>query len=135
MLALLAIADWANDDGICWPRLGQLARKARLTPMGARYCLRRLLKEGVVTVEKNAKAGQPRTLKISGQYLPKSGAVSASRGGSDTASPRGSDTAPAYKEEPSLTVKDKIQKSGKVLDRERRDREANLAEAKRRGLA
>ncbi len=31
LLLLLALADWANDDGICWPREERLARKVRLS--------------------------------------------------------------------------------------------------------
>ena len=31
LLLLLAIADHANDDGICWPSVARLAHKARTT--------------------------------------------------------------------------------------------------------
>jgi hypothetical protein len=32
LLVLLAIADFADDDGVAYPSIGTLARKARLSP-------------------------------------------------------------------------------------------------------
>jgi hypothetical protein len=31
LLVLLALADWANDDGWCWPKIETIAAKARIT--------------------------------------------------------------------------------------------------------
>ena len=31
LLLLLALADFANDDGICWPRIDTLAKKIRMS--------------------------------------------------------------------------------------------------------
>ena len=35
LLVLLALADWSNDDGYCWPSIDKIARKARITERGA----------------------------------------------------------------------------------------------------
>lgn len=70
LLALLALADWADDDGMCWPKVDQLAVKARLTRSGTQYCLRRLIEEGAVVVEKESLGpGKPRVFRIGAQYL------------------------------------------------------------------
>ena len=31
LVTMLALADWADDDGLCWPSLPQLAKKSRVT--------------------------------------------------------------------------------------------------------
>lgn len=97
LLALLALADWANDDGVCYPGLSQLAKKARLTESGARYCLRKLIADGAVSVDKDrGEEGMPRILRVGGQYLPpEGGAVGGGRGGSKPM---------RNKEEPSLST-------------------------------
>ena len=41
LLVLLAIADHANDDGICWPSVARLARMARVSE---RQCQRLILR-------------------------------------------------------------------------------------------
>ena len=42
LLVLLAMADFANDNGICWPSLPALGRKARLSERQVRRVLRDL---------------------------------------------------------------------------------------------
>jgi hypothetical protein len=39
LLVMLALADFANDDGECWPSIPVLAEKARLTERGIQYLL------------------------------------------------------------------------------------------------
>jgi hypothetical protein len=40
LLVLLAMADWADDDGRrCFPTQGTLAAKSRMTDRNLRYCL------------------------------------------------------------------------------------------------
>lgn len=99
LLALLALADWSDDDGICWPKVEQLAEKARLTRSGAQYCLRKLLADGAIEIAKESPGpGKPRTYKLSAQYLnpsPKRGLVKREKGLSNPL---------RNKEEPSLTV-------------------------------
>jgi Helix-turn-helix domain len=46
LLMLLAIADFANDDGEAWPSVPTLAKKSRLSERQAQYALRRLVKSG-----------------------------------------------------------------------------------------
>ena len=50
ILTLLALADWANDEGVCWPSIPKLALKARQSERNVRYILRELQADGFVTV-------------------------------------------------------------------------------------
>jgi DNA-binding IscR family transcriptional regulator len=43
---LLALADYCNDDGECWPSMAALARKSRVTERGAQKIVRRLVEDG-----------------------------------------------------------------------------------------
>lgn len=61
LLVLLALADWANDDGMrIYPGLPQLAAKARLTVRQAQRALRRLKEDGVIVATDGAKGGRGR---------------------------------------------------------------------------
>ncbi|RJL09427.1 helix-turn-helix domain-containing protein [Paracoccus siganidrum] len=51
LLVLLAIADFADDDGYCWPSVKTLAAKARMTERGVQKIIRRLEVQGYVSVE------------------------------------------------------------------------------------
>jgi len=46
LLVLLALADWANDDGYCWPTISALANKARLSERAVQQILGRLTATG-----------------------------------------------------------------------------------------
>lgn len=46
LLVLLALADWANDDGYCWPTVSALASKARLSERAVQQILGRLTATG-----------------------------------------------------------------------------------------
>jgi hypothetical protein len=48
LLVLLALADRATDDGICWPGVNELARKARLGPRQVERALKELEQEGEI---------------------------------------------------------------------------------------
>lgn len=39
---MLALADWANDEGVCWPRMATLAGKARLSERAVKRVVDRL---------------------------------------------------------------------------------------------
>ena len=41
-LVLLALADWANDEGLCWPSIDRVALKASLTSRGVQKTIRSL---------------------------------------------------------------------------------------------
>lgn len=45
-LVLLALADFCNDAGVCWPSMKLIGAKASLSERGARKVVRRLEKEG-----------------------------------------------------------------------------------------
>jgi DNA-binding IscR family transcriptional regulator len=46
LLVLLALADWASDDGYCWPTVPALAAKARLSERAVQQILGRLTATG-----------------------------------------------------------------------------------------
>ena len=46
LLVMLAIADFANDDGEAWPSVGTLAKKSRLSEREIQYALRRMEQSG-----------------------------------------------------------------------------------------
>jgi hypothetical protein len=48
---LLALADYANDEGECWPSIGGVARKTCLTDRGVRKIIRRLQDDGWLEVD------------------------------------------------------------------------------------
>src|SRR4051794_958033 len=51
-VVLLALADWARDDGLCWPGQEAIARKARVSDRTVRDILSRLEGRGMITREK-----------------------------------------------------------------------------------
>lgn len=51
LLVLLGIADFANDEGIAYPSIPTLAKKARLTPRNAQRAIRRLIAAGELGIE------------------------------------------------------------------------------------
>jgi hypothetical protein len=53
LLVLLAIADYANTDGIAWPAVPTLARKARMSKRNVQRWLRALQRDGELNVLRN----------------------------------------------------------------------------------
>lgn len=51
LLVLLALADWANDEGVAWPSMDRLAEKARIDRRSAQRIVRQLAKDGVLVLE------------------------------------------------------------------------------------
>jgi hypothetical protein len=48
LLVLLALADHARDDGLCWPSMRSIAAKARIEERSAQRIIRRLIEKGFV---------------------------------------------------------------------------------------
>lgn len=65
LLVLLALADWAKDDGTSiFPKLDTLAQKARLSVRGAQMCMARLRQDGVIVEVSPARRGRAAQYKI-----------------------------------------------------------------------
>jgi len=61
LLVLLALADYANDDGYCWPSIKTLSERSRLLDRSVRRILRKLEKDGeIVTQTKGGVNGSNR---------------------------------------------------------------------------
>ncbi len=54
LLVLLAVADFANEEGTAYPSIETLAKKARMSPRNARYVIGDLVKAGELVVKRNA---------------------------------------------------------------------------------
>ncbi len=50
LLVLLALADYANDNGICWPAVATLAKKTRVSERHVRRILGALERNGNVAI-------------------------------------------------------------------------------------
>ena len=70
LLTLLALADWADDEGKCFPKLTSIAKKARLSQRGVTFCLKRLIDDGAIEItQESTGPGRSRTYQIGTQYL------------------------------------------------------------------
>lgn len=59
LLALLALADWSDDEGRCFPAMASIAAKVRLSRSQAQRVVHRLIEMGFVTVTGNETGGAP----------------------------------------------------------------------------
>lgn len=57
LLAMLALADWSDDEGRCWPSIPSIARKIRLSPVQARRVVHRLIEDGYICVSAGKTGG------------------------------------------------------------------------------
>lgn len=48
LVILLALADFCNDEGYCWPSIPTIARKTRASIRGVYYTLKKLQSQGLV---------------------------------------------------------------------------------------
>lgn len=53
LLVLLALADWANDAGVCWPSVPKIALKARLSERQVRRIIEELQERKILTIQEN----------------------------------------------------------------------------------
>ena len=110
-LALLALADYASPEGICWPGMEVIAKRICLSRSQAQRVIHSLINEGVVSVIGNVYGGAPgstRRYQINLQRLTGSidatGSTDAAEG-SHLCGDRGRTHATQTVIEPSLTVK------------------------------
>ena len=66
LLMLLAIADHANDDGLCWPSIERLAHKCRVKERQAKNIIAKLIAQGEITVERGQGRGHTSHYRIKG---------------------------------------------------------------------
>lgn len=59
LLALLALADWSDDDGRCWPSIAAISKKIRLQPRQAQRIVHQLMDDGFLSVTGNKNGGAP----------------------------------------------------------------------------
>lgn len=59
LLALLALADWSDDEGRCYPSVAAIAFKTRLSRSQAQRVMHNLIGSGFVSVEGNENGGRP----------------------------------------------------------------------------
>jgi hypothetical protein len=83
LLSLLALADWSDDDGRCYPSMAAIAKKTRLSISQARRVVHGLIGDGFVQVIGNENGGPPGS---SRQYRIDIGHLTACIGASGTAS-------------------------------------------------
>jgi hypothetical protein len=57
-LVLVCLADFANDEGECWPKVETVARKCNLSEGGARAVIKRLSDRGFLTIEQHSGRGK-----------------------------------------------------------------------------
>ena len=59
LLALLALADWSDDNGRCYPSMAAIAKKIRLSSSQSRRVVHSLIDAGFVSVIGNENGGAP----------------------------------------------------------------------------
>ncbi len=59
LLALLALADWSDDEGRCFPSIKSIAKKIRLKERQAQRAVNKLINNGYVKVISNKFGGSP----------------------------------------------------------------------------
>lgn len=59
LLVMLALSDWADDEGRCWPSIAKVAEKCRLSRSQVQRVVHRLIAGGHLFVEANAAGGAP----------------------------------------------------------------------------
>jgi hypothetical protein len=68
-LVLLALADWANDDGLCWPSIATIAAKSSLKERAVQMTIRSLEEAGFVRREEVVGRGNRYWLRMPPQEM------------------------------------------------------------------
>ena len=63
-LVLLALANYASDDGKCWPSLDKLGKDTGLHPKSVSRCIRRLKKRKLIETKRRMNSSSVILLKI-----------------------------------------------------------------------
>ena len=79
LIVLLALADWANDDGVCWPSLPKVADKARVSKGAVSHIIHRLANDGFITIHETG-SGRGHTSRYSIHPMPKRAEKQAAKG-------------------------------------------------------
>lgn len=94
-LALLCLADYADDNGICWPSMSAIARRLCRSESQTRRAVHQLIDAGIVEVIGNALGGDPgssRRYRILIERLTPSADASPTPSVHDTPAPSAGDT-------------------------------------------
>jgi hypothetical protein len=108
LLTFLALGDWSNDEGVCWPKIATLAKKSRQSVRNARYAVELLCRDGFLVVDVNPGRGHQNDFRLNLQKLQHLASQKV-----QFTTPKGAigdtkrcKTQQRNKEEPSLTVSD-----------------------------
>jgi hypothetical protein len=110
LLVLLAIADFADDNGTAFPAVETLAEKARMTARNVQFVLRVLEKSGELVIERGGGRNGANRYRIripatqNGEKISPQGVKPTSPGGEKSGTKGVKPTSP----EPSLTVKEPV---------------------------
>ena len=68
-LVLLALADWANDEGLCWPSIERLCGKSSLSRRAVQSAIKTLCEMGLLIQEQSSGRGCRYWLKVGVQEM------------------------------------------------------------------
>jgi len=70
LLVLMAIADWSDDEGYCFPKVPKLAKAARMTDRTVQRAVRQLVADGALTIHTQSVGGRaPNTYRLGVTFL------------------------------------------------------------------
>src|SRR6476660_10073117 len=69
LIVLLALGDWADDDGLCWPKVSSIAKKARMTERQAYKILKPLREDQILSTEPGGGRGNPSRYRLNLETL------------------------------------------------------------------
>lgn len=69
LLAFLALGDWSDDEGYCWPKMATLARKSRQSVRSAQYAVELLCRDGFLAVDVKPGKGHQNDFHVNLQKL------------------------------------------------------------------